>query len=113
MNPFLYSNKYIIPVTLYGAIRKMLIVKDAEYSTWNRKTKATVEIPMLITDKIVLVAASALGSIYVWPYYLYNDINTLQLYLKTRDMSTEDATIYINNYKEYPFGKSLLDYFIM
>ena len=39
MNLFLYCNKYVIPVVSYGVVRKMLIVKDAKYTTRNHKTK--------------------------------------------------------------------------
>ena len=86
-------------------------MQNIQHGIIRQKTK--VEVPMLITDKICLVTTSAVGSVLFWPYYLYNDINSFQLYLKTRHMSTEDATVYINNYRPYPDKKSLFDYLVM
>jgi len=89
--------RYYIPITVaYGAVRKTIQVKDATIQHYDRRKSTYVHIPMLLTDKICLVAYSAMFSMYVWPIFVVQDFKKAEL--KLRNLKPEWYDI---NEKQY------------
>lgn len=75
---------YMAATMTYGGVRKALIVKDAEIQDriTNRK------VPVLYSQKVLLVGLGALSSIYLWPFYTCIDIAKLEI--NARRLKQED-----------------------
>jgi hypothetical protein len=72
---------YALLTMAYGFGRKMPILYDATTETYNQDGKR-VRVPMLLTTKVLVTGASTLASIYIWPFYLHNDLSRIEMYTK-------------------------------
>lgn len=85
----------------YGFIRKIDQVKSANINYFNEDIKKIDKRPMLLTSKILLTSFSGIASLYIWPIYMYNDMNRMEIYIKNKD-----PTHYGYNLQKYE-----IDYF--
>lgn len=92
----------------YGALRKAIIVKDAKIGS-----NPDVKVPMLMMDKVGLVAIGGLSAIYLWPIYVYMDMCTYELNARTYCMDKKDADDFKKHYRMNPYideDKSIVDF---
>lgn len=88
-----FSRVYPI-LALYGATRKTIMLQSANVSYYNEETKKTSVRPILLVDKMVIITVCGFGSIFLWPYFIYNDLLNLELKIKKR--SLQDYGLYKN-----------------
>ena len=83
--------KYFYFSAAYGVLRKTFQVYDGytEDSTWDDKTRKIVKekIPLLVTDKMMVVATTAFISPGMFPIYFLSDLR--QLEIKARGLDKE------------------------
>lgn len=90
-------NRYLVATTTYGFCRKVIKLKDATVEKYDIDTRTYKKMPMLTTDKMLVVTLGTLPAMYGWPMYLYNDIRLLECVMKGLD----PRDYYINNDKKY------------
>lgn len=73
--------KYGLVTMAYGFGRKLPILYDATTETYDKDGKK-VRVPMLLTTKVIVAGISTLSSLYVWPFYLHNDLSRLEVYAR-------------------------------
>lgn len=88
MNRFPGAIRYVAATMTYGAVRKIVRLKDAEVELCGRDlTKKRV--PMLLSQKALLTVIGTFSAIYIWPYYAYTDLQRLEI-----DYHKRDASVY-------------------
>jgi hypothetical protein len=80
MNKLLNNNKYIIVASTYGFTRKYFQMRN----TTQLDHKYEHKIPILFTQKILISTVCGMASMYLWPYYLYNDLNKIEISLSNK-----------------------------
>lgn len=78
MNTFF--SRYLIGSCAYGFVRKIDDLTNATlvvHDEFNYKEKHVI--PMLLTDKVFVLAASTIASPYLLPFYLKNDLSLLEI----------------------------------
>lgn len=65
----------------YGFGRKLPILYDATTETYDDNGKK-YRIPMLLTTKAIITGISTISSIYLWPFFLHNDLSRLEMYTR-------------------------------
>ena len=87
---------------IYGAIRKMFIVNDAKLFDPSSNYR---EYPLLASQKALIIGTGSFASIYLWPYYLFLDVNKLEIYHRSLPYS---------NYWMMPSKRptSIIEYFL-
>lgn len=83
-------NKYIAAALGYSAIRKTTHVWDAKIETYDLKTRAYVQTPLLLTSKVHMITFHALSGIFMIPFYLEKDIQRLEIKLRGLNPSLYD-----------------------
>lgn len=88
---------YIIGTIFYGVIRKLPQMQIATTNKYNKIKKEYHKVPMLISDKILVIGICSIMTPYVWPYYLYKDITKIKIvnYKKYDFYKEDDACYYI------------------
>lgn len=77
------SVRYCIAAATYGAVRKAVYLRDAKVNSRDYSCKEPV--PMLFTHKLAIVGVGSISAIYVWPYYLYNDMCNMEILLTKKN----------------------------
>lgn len=80
----LYNLRYIGATFSYGFARKAIQMWNATRFDSNDYQKKE-PIPILNTHKLVISTLSGSAALYIWPYYLYNDLSRLEIYLKNQN----------------------------
>ena len=94
MSPFFLQLRqmYAFVAISYGAIRKSHQLKNAHVVKYeiNEIDRETIKrrVPILLVDKVALTVLSAFSSVYLWPVYLYWDMQMLEIYNKSLKPST-------------------------
>jgi hypothetical protein len=101
MNRFPYSMRYVAATMTYGAVRKVVRLKNAEVESWDWDSDRK-PVPMLLSQKVLLTTVGSFCSIYVWPYYAYTDMLRLEI-----DYNKRDPSVY--GFKQ---NKYMIDYMI-
>jgi hypothetical protein len=82
----LILKRYVIGSFAYGFIRKVDEMSDARLYTRDYDSKANMHYdkpyPMLITDKVAVLAISTAASPWLLPMYIYNDLNALEIRIR-------------------------------
>jgi hypothetical protein len=74
---------YAAVAIIYGSTRKTFHVWDAQVSNfYNYEAKDQIYRPLLWTEKTALIGIAGISSIYLWPFYLYNDVFTLESHFR-------------------------------
>lgn len=81
----LTTRAYITATVGYGMIRKAIHLKDATIEKYDSVTLKHCRVPLLLTDKVVVTGISGLIAVYGWPVYLFQDIQRLELKLRSID----------------------------
>lgn len=72
--------KYVAIASVYGFIRKTYQIINVRTETFENKT-----VPLLFMDKVGIVAASTVASMYLAPIWMYNDVRRLEILLRGLD----------------------------
>lgn len=76
---------YMTATLGYGALRKMVYLKDAKVQTCDYSKNELV--PMLTATKLFVTAVGSFSAITFWPYYVYNDLCNLEICLTGKNDS--------------------------
>jgi len=85
--------KYLMPAAIaVGVGRKCVVLSGAccessEYD-YNLKKVVVTKTPLLVTDKVAIIAIGGVATVLYFPYYLLKDLRGLEMDL--RGMSRED-----------------------
>jgi ABC-type uncharacterized transport system substrate-binding protein len=94
--------KYIMYTFSYGLVRKSIQMNNATITTYSDNRKKNV--PLLYTDKALLIGWGALASVYLWPVFLWKDLGKIELYLdKTKDPKDYGYNKEYTTYTDYIF----------
>ena len=103
MNRFPNSMRYVAGAMAYGAVRKVVRLKDAQVESWELNSDLKYKrVPLLLSQKVLLTAAGSFSAIYVWPYYAYVDLLRLEIAYHKRNPA-------VYGFKE---NKYIIDYMI-
>ena len=75
----LFTTGYLGTTAAYGAIRKILLTRDAKIEYYDQETQTFSRQDMLLSSRAALVALGAGCSIYIWPLYLAWDLQRLEI----------------------------------
>jgi hypothetical protein len=76
--------RYACATCVYAIARKVRHLHDAQLASWEDSKPATR--PMLATEKIVVLGASALYSPILAPCWLFKDANLLEIHLRKENV---------------------------
>lgn len=86
MNTQKLLKNYIFCSLLYGFTRKIddMVNATTVISKWDETAKKHIDrpIPMLLTDRVVVLGISTLASPYLLPKYIYDDITLWEIYFR-------------------------------
>lgn len=103
MNSFPNPMRYVAATMTYGAVRKVVRLKDAQVESWDWDSNSNRKsVPMLLSQKVLLTTVGSFCAIYLWPYYVYNDMLRLEI-----NYTKSDASVY--GFKQ---NKFMIDYMI-
>lgn len=83
---FNINSKHVAPIISYGVFRKIVHLRDATVTHYDKYKSQNVNIPLLNCDKFLIIALSGAASIYLWPYYLYKDCRSLELFIRRKNI---------------------------
>lgn len=89
INKFLSSRilVYGAVTTTYGLVRQTYNMKSATTEFYDKDTNKYTKIPVLLTSKIMISTLGGCMSFYIWPYYLHNDLNRIEIYIRNEKPS--------------------------
>jgi hypothetical protein len=79
----LYRN-YLFASVVYGVARKIPMLYDAKIETYNHKAPTR---PMLISEKMMVLASSASISPILTPIWFYSDLGDFEIKMKKQNRS--------------------------
>lgn len=92
--------RYMVATSSYGIIRKAIQLQDAKIQ---RKREKDSRIPLLMSDKVMLISFSGILAIYVWPMFLYNDLKKAEIAWKGLSPSDYDMDVQKSHLSDYLF----------
>lgn len=93
---------YVATTISYGLIRKSVEMKTAKLKCYDHTKKTYIHVPVLTSDKILITAICGFAAMYVWPIYVYRDMNKIELALN-KDLNPKWYCVQTN--------KHVIDYF--
>ena len=85
------SKYYLQIAASYGALRKAAQLHDVHVLDKDLE-KPSIR-PMLVTTKLGLCALAGIISVYMWPYYIYNDVADLEKRYRGYKRYKKDANV--------------------
>lgn len=79
--------KYIVAISVYSALRKGVMLRDATIEHYDRKNRESIVVPMLTSTKTAITIASVVMGQAMWPIWLYQDIQYLEMQRKRLEPS--------------------------
>jgi hypothetical protein len=73
---------YIACTCSYGFLRKAKQMQHATIQKYDYESHVDKIYPVLLCDKVLITLLSTCVSPYIWPFYLYNDLNYMELHNK-------------------------------
>lgn len=73
---------WMVATMSYGAMRKIVQLRDAHVERYDKRKKEYVKMPMLTTSKAILTLFGAATTVYGWPYFLVKDVMELEMYAR-------------------------------
>ena len=83
MNRF---TRYACVTSAYAVVRKVRQLRDAKLLGEYREDSKPVARPMLVTEKAGVMGASVLYSPILAPFWLFKDVNLLEIHLRKEDV---------------------------
>ena len=88
---FPMAERWVLAALCYGCARKVVRLQDARVSQYDYKTHADRERRLLVSEKVVFMAAGTLAAVYGWPVMLVKDVVELESYVRNADPPVFEA----------------------
>jgi hypothetical protein len=79
MNSNKFVKGYMPSISMYCITRKMVQLHNAKVDKYNYIEKDFKKMPILESTKVYIIGASVLAGYVVWPYFLLNDLNNIEI----------------------------------
>jgi hypothetical protein len=79
---------YLLPIFSYGVLRKLPMIWNARIERFDENEKKYVLSPLLLTDKVLIVASGMVFSPLFILNWLYNDMRAFEIRCRGHDSSS-------------------------